>query len=176
MKIVLVRHTTSEWNVLGMVQGQTDIGLSQKGKNEARILATRLSGLGITLMVSSDLKRANQTAEIINSRLRVPLKLDSRLREYSYGNLEGLKNEEAARKCGIENWQDPSLRYDFRSFGGEDYSGVFARHLDCLKSLKREHAEETILVIGHGRGLWSLLDGLSYNPELKVGEYKIIDF
>lgn len=176
MKFVLTRHTTSEWNALGLVQGQTDIGLSQKGKIEAKTLVAKFSDLGITLIVSSDLKRAHQTAEIISSELRVPLKLDSRLRECSYGNLEGLKNEEAARRCDIENWQDPSLKYDFCSFGGEDYIRVFTRHLDCLKSLKQEHAKETILIIGHGRGLWTLLNGLGYNPELKVGYYNVIKF
>lgn len=176
MKIVLARHTTSKWNALGIVQGQRDIELSQKGEIEANALATKLSDLSITLIISSDLKRAHQTAEIISFELHIPLKSDERLRECSYGKLEGLKNEEAARKCGIENWQDPSLKYDFRSFGGEDYMEVLARHLDYLKSLRQEHVKETILIIGHGRGLWTLLNGLGYNPELKVGEYKIIEF
>jgi len=176
MKFVLVRHTTSEWNALGLVQGQTDIELSQKGKDEAKTLAVKLSDLGITFMVSSDLKRACQTTEIITSVLHVPFKSDSRLRECSYGKLEGLKRNEAAKKYGIENWEDSSLKYDFRGSGGEDHASVFARHLDCLKLLKKKHGKETILIVGHGRGLWTLLDGLGHNPELKVGEYRVTEF
>lgn len=175
MKFILTRHTTSEWNTLGLVQGQTDIELSEKGKDEAKTLAAKLSDLGITLIVSSDLRRASQTAEIISSELQVPFKVDSRLKECSYGKLEGLKRDEVARKYGIENWEDGSLKYDFQSSGGEDHASVFARHLDCFKSLKQKHTREIVLIIGHGRGLWTLLDGLGHNPELKVGEYRIIE-
>lgn len=176
MKFILARHTTSEWNALGIVQGQTDIELSEKGKDEAEALAAKLTDLGVTLIISSDLRRARQTTEIIASLLHVPFESDSRLRECSYGSLEGLKNKKVAKKCGIENWEDASLRYDFRSFGGEDYVSVFNRQIDCLKSLKQKYLKETILIVGHGRGLWTLLGGLGYSPELKIGEYRLIEF
>jgi len=101
MKFILTRHATTEWNSAGRIQGQTDISLSPQGKIEAEELAKLLSDVGINLIVSSDLKRASETAEIINASLNVPLQLEQRLRECSFGNIEGLTKQQAIEKYGL---------------------------------------------------------------------------
>ena len=67
MKFILTRHTTTEWNLAGRIQGQIDIPLAPQGKDEATELAKKLSGLGIHSIVSSDLKRASETARFFDT-------------------------------------------------------------------------------------------------------------
>jgi len=179
MKFILTRHATTEWNSAGRIQGQTDISLSPQGKIEAEELAKLLSDVGINLIVSSDLKRASETAEIINASLNVPLQLEQRLRECSFGNIEGLTKQQAIEKYGLSmepNWEDQHCAYDFRPFGGENRDDVFQRHVQTLQSLSNERLYSTILLMGHGRGLNTLLAGLGQFPDLKRGEYRIIEY
>lgn len=177
MKFVLVRHASTEWNLTGRIQGQTDIGLSPQGRKEAVHLSGILSGLGISLIVSSDLKRAKETAEIINSVLHVPLHFDPRLRECSFGQVEGLTKQQAIERYSptmAPNWEDQYHAYDFRPFGGEHRDDVLTRHLEALRSLASSDPEK--VVVGHGRGTWTLLAELGYDPALKRGEYRLIEF
>ena len=179
MKFILTRHTTTEWNSIGRIQGQTDISLSQQGKTEAKQLAKLLSGLGINFIVSSDLKRSSETAEIVNALLAVPLQLETRLRECSFGKVEGLTKQQAIERYGpsmVPNWEDQHHAYDFRPFGGENREDVLARHIEVLKSLASEKPNSTVLLVGHGQGLCTLLAGLKQSPELKQGEYRIIEY
>ena len=178
MKFILTRHTTTEWNSVGRIQGQTDISLSQQGKAEAEQLAKLLSGLGINFIVSSDLKRSSETAEIINSLLVVPLQLERRLRECSFGNVEALTKQQAIEQYGssmAQNWEDQYQSYNFRPFGGEHREDVLERHIEVLELLSSQKLGTTLLV-GHGRGLCTLLAGLGQSPELKRGEYRLIEY
>lgn len=179
MKFILTRHTTTEWNPAGRIQGQTDTSLNSQGKLEAEQLAKSLSGLGINFIISSDLKRASETAEIINFLLAVPLRLEPKLRECSFGEIEGLTREQAVDKYGLAiltDWEDQYRSYDFRPFGGEHRDGVLGRHLEVLKWCAGEKPNDTVLLIGHGRGLCTLLAGLGYPPSLKRGEYRTIEY
>lgn len=179
MKLILVKHATTEWNADKRIQGQTDISLNSQGQTEAKQLAKLLSALGIDFIVSSDLKRAKETAEIINSVLQVPLRLDGRLRECSFGKVEGMTKQQAIEQYGPSmkpNWEDQHLAYDFRPFGGEHRDGVLARHMDVIKSLANDSPNKIALLVGHGRGLCTLLAELGYPPDIKRGEYRLIEF
>ncbi len=177
MKFILVRHATTDWNLLGKIQGQTDIDLNKQGEEEAKKLADNLSGLGVASIRSSDLKRSENTAKIINKKLNVSLQLDTALRECSFGEIEGLTKQEALDKYGIiKDWDDQFKSYDFRKFEGGYRDEVFERHLSLIKRLAKDETEGSILLVGHGRGLATLLGGLGYTPTIKKGEYKIIDF
>lgn len=67
MKILVVRHGLTDWNVERRIQGRTDVPLNQEGIKQAYVAKEKLKEEKIDLMVSSPLKRAKQTAEIINS-------------------------------------------------------------------------------------------------------------
>src|SRR5947209_1575278 len=101
MKYVFIRHTTTDWNVAGRTQGQTDIPLNSQGRREAEQLAKLLSGLSIDFIVSSDLKRASETAKIIGNLLAIPVQLNPGLRECSFGDIEGLNKQEAIERYGL---------------------------------------------------------------------------
>jgi len=87
--VYFVRNGQTEWDELDMVSGHKDIMLNDNGINQACNLSDILSLCNIERIISSDLKRARQTAEIINSKICKDIVLDSRLRGYNYGVLEG---------------------------------------------------------------------------------------
>ncbi len=64
-KIILVRHGETKWNLLGRYQGQTDIALSDKGLQQAQMLAERFAFPEISAAYSSDLQRAYKTASFV---------------------------------------------------------------------------------------------------------------
>ena len=66
MKIYVVRHGQTNWNVKGKIQGKSDIELNEKGIEQAKELKELIKNYDINLIISSPLKRAKQTAEIIN--------------------------------------------------------------------------------------------------------------
>ena len=179
MRFIFTRHTTTEWNLAGILQGQTDIPLNQQGRAEARQLAHALQGLSITKIVSSDLKRAKETAEIINDVLKIPLQSDQRIRECSFGSLEGLTDKQATERHGLpapDHTTDQHVSYDFRPFGGENRNEVLERHIATLNELVETQDGNIILLVGHSRGLCTLLAELGQAPNLKRGEYRTVEF
>lgn len=86
----LVRHGSTDWNAEGRIQGWTDTGLNADGRREAKEAARRLLGRGWEGIVASDLKRARETAEIIGHELGLEVLLYPKLRERSFGPLEGM--------------------------------------------------------------------------------------
>jgi len=180
MKFILIRHTVTDYNIAKRIQGRTDTELTEQGCIDAEELSNKLQGLGISKIITSNLKRCSKTAEIINSKLKVPITSDKRLRECSFGLVEGMTREEAIAKHGqsiTKNWDDQYKEYDFRKFGGENQKSVLMRHLDLLKDCSKSNSEETvILLVGHGRGMATLLATLGYEPLLKKGEYCIIEY
>src|SRR3989344_3532160 len=67
--LILVRHTESEWNKLGVWTGLTDISLSEKGVEEAKLAGEKLKDLPIDLCYISSLKRARQTLDQIKKTI-----------------------------------------------------------------------------------------------------------
>ena len=174
MKFILIRHAETDWNVENRLQGHTDTEINENGRAQARALAQELLPLGIHRIVSSDLKRAAQTADIIAEFLNVPILLDPRLRECSFGSVEGITREEALKLHGIVHYSEGA--FDHRPFGGELQADVVARHKAALKEYVLRHPEETLLLVGHGTGFNTLLAELGYEGNLKRGEYRIVEY
>ncbi|MBI2670351.1 MAG: histidine phosphatase family protein [Candidatus Yanofskybacteria bacterium] len=65
MKFILTLHGTTEWDSAGRLKGQMDIPLNSRGREEAGQFGNSFLNLGITMIVSSDLKRTKETAEIL---------------------------------------------------------------------------------------------------------------
>ena len=181
MKFILIRHATTAWNLEGRLQGRLDSPLVPQGIHEIQQVTNVLQTLDITQIFSSDLQRARQTAEIINQALRVPLSFDQRLRECSYGKAEGLTLQEidATFGPGYAVWNRERIfdGYDYRPIGGEAHEQVVERHLSFLDDQKRSHSPQTVsLIVGHGRGLNTLLTRLGYTERVSNAKYCIIDY
>lgn len=154
MRLGWVRHGVTSWNQAGKIQGTTDIPLSAEGERQARLLADRLSREPAVWdgIVSSDLKRASKTAEILAERLQVPLLLDERLRERSFGSAEGTTEAERLARWGAD-WRSQVPDQ-------ETNEQVRARGLAFVEAFSASHAGESWLAVTHGSFLAQMLQAL----------------
>jgi 2,3-bisphosphoglycerate-dependent phosphoglycerate mutase len=105
MKLILLRHGESEWNLENRFTGWEDVGLTNRGQQEALFSAKQIikQNLKICTIHTSLLKRAIQTTEIIIDKLNFPkdeINFEWRLNERHYGALQGLNKSETAKKYG----------------------------------------------------------------------------
>ena len=105
MKLVLVRHGQSEWNLKNLFTGWTDVDLSENGVREAKNAGHLIKAAGIEFDIAytSVLKRAIKTCQYIleeSDQLWVPMEKHWRLNERHYGALQGLDKGETAQKYG----------------------------------------------------------------------------
>lgn len=112
-EITLLRHAESTGNTIGIQQGHADYGLTERGQDQARELATRwqLEGRQFDLAITSPLLRARHTAEIIAYRLNIPLELDPLWIEFNIGRHSGLTLEAARQLYPHPDFMTPYDRF-----------------------------------------------------------------
>ncbi len=111
MKLILIRHGETLWNKEGRVQGTSDIELSDIGTSQAGLLASSLKNQHIEAIYSSPLKRALQTAQIINEFHSLHINTYKELMEMDQGIFEGLSFKELMndKKDFLKKWvADPA--------------------------------------------------------------------
>ena len=107
MKLVLIRHGESQWNLENRFTGWKDVDLSPKGMEEAKAAGRALKEMGLIFDVAytSYLKRAIKTLNFVleeMDELYIPVNKSWRLNERHYGALQGLNKAETAKKYGDE--------------------------------------------------------------------------
>ncbi len=168
--LVLVRHGQTDWNLEGRYQGQADPPLNKAGRQQARMLATRLAGRSFEAIYSSDLQRARETAEILAQALCLPVSLDPRLREVSLGEWEGQLGHNIAAtypEAWEERRRDP---VHARPPGGETVAEVAARVWAATDDIARAHPHGCVLIISHGLALATILAKARNHPIEQVFE------
>ena len=149
-RLLLWRHGRTEWNATGRFQGQLDPPLDDRGRAQAHRAAPHLVAAGLTaentVVVSSDLSRTAETAEVLTGLLGVPLRQDARLREHGMGCWEGLTRAEVADRFP-DQFADWMAGRPVRGRGGEDPADVGERALAALLDLP---AAEVAVVVTHG--------------------------
>lgn len=155
-ELFIIRHGQTLANVQGIKQGNIDdarTNLTTTGKEQAAQLARHLNpGNNFTVMYVSPLHRARQTAQILNRRLQLPVITDSRLREISYGDWDGLKTTDLMKKY-------PALFYPgvnkvrptyAKVAGGETFDQVEQRVLAFAKDISHHYPNGRVVVVTHG--------------------------
>ena len=155
-RLVLIRHGETDWNAQSRLQGQLDVPLNARGRQQAATLAGALRHEGLSAVISSDLSRARDTAAVLTHALGLPLSLDSGLRERCFGVLQGLTRQQIDQ-------QQPALARrwhrrepDFAPEGAESLRDFQARCLATVARLTATHAGRSIALVSHG----GVLDGL----------------
>src|SRR3954464_3407736 len=142
--LLLVRHGQSEWNAEGRMQGQTaHVALTALGHEQAAAAAAQVAALARGALVSSDLRRAVQTAEHCARSTGLPLATTPALREQGYGVLEGRPSREL---WDVVDWTDPHWAAD----GGESLAELHGRVAAYLKNLCAEPPADVIALVTHG--------------------------
>jgi|SRR3989338_6580926 len=153
MKIILVRHGQTDANKNGILQGQeVDISLNETGIQQVEKSAFILAGKSINSIISSPLKRALQTAEIISRNLSKNIELDDRLKEFSYGSLAGKTWMEIEQETGdgAMREKDQNLIFNYHPYGGESIEDVKTRVIAFMKDVQTRYLNKSILITTHG--------------------------
>lgn len=172
MKLYIIRHGETDWNVKRRFQGHSDIPLNEEGRRLAYLTAEALKEVPFTRIYTSPLKRASETAAIIKGVRQIPIIEEPRIIEIGFGEYEGLC-------CEKEHYNIPDP--DFMNFfdkpeeyhppkGAESIETLRERTGDFLEELvhNKDMEDETILVSTHGAALRGILSHISHT--------KIADF
>lgn len=148
-RLIVWRHGNTDWNAGNRVQGQTDVPLNDRGREQARAAAPLLAALRPDAIVTSDLSRAADTAAALAALTGLPVRTDPRLRERYYGQWQGLLVTEVAERFPVEyaRWRagDPDPGVDVESLDdlGKRVGAGFQAAADALPG-------GTIVVATHG--------------------------
>lgn len=159
MKLYLIRHGQTQWNIDGKIQGKTDISLNETGILQAEQLAGAMEDRPISAVFTSPLKRADETANIVAAKTCVPVLTVDELREVDFGLWEGLTWQEIGVKYAVDAaaWDvNPVLN---TPTGGEPRENCMERSKKAMEYIL-SHAEGDIAIVAHGGILVFLVDYL----------------
>lgn len=163
--LVLVRHGQSQWNLENRFTGWVDVPITPLGAQEAERAGKALKDIRFDKAYTSELKRAQQTLELILQQLGrpdLPIEKDKALNERHYGDLQGLDKGETAKKYGDAQVHVWRRSFDVRPPGGESLKDTADRTLPYFESkiLPEAKAGRSVLVAAHGNSLRAIVMSL----------------
>ena len=145
MKIYYVRHGQTDLNLAKKMQGGgTEKELNETGISQAYNTKKELENVKYNLVICSPMKRAKQTAEIINEGRDIPIITDERIRERKLGDYEGRDVTEEMEN----NIWDYKLNYNIPN--GENLHDFEKRINEFFEDIKEKYYDKTILIVAHG--------------------------
>jgi probable phosphoglycerate mutase len=159
-RVVLLRHGRTAWNAQRRFQGQADPPLDDVGRGQAYAVSALVAALEPDLVVTSDLARAMQTAEIIGETLGQAPIADARFRERGLGHWEGLTRDDVEREYPDE-YADWLGGRDVSRRGGETREQVAAR----AQSAFAEVDVPTLVIVTHSATAMALTNALLGIPQ-----------
>lgn len=162
-----MRHGLTEWNSDKRIQGQTDVELSDEGREMARGWGESLAGNSFDCILTSGMKRAVETAELINESLGgLPMFEDSRLAEQDWGKWTG-KTKAEMKEMKKQVKKQEYRGFEFQPPNGESRDEVLMRTCDAFLEFSEEKPDAKVLVVTHNGVLKCLayaLSGLEFMP------------
>lgn len=148
-ELYVVRHGETEWSANGRHTSVTDLPLTERGVEQAKLLIGHVQPADFGLVLSSPRRRARDTAELAGFTGEHEPQLDEDLAEWAYGDYEGLTSPEIQEDVpGWTIWSHPTP-------GGETAEQVAAR-LDRVVRRVRESGVERAVCFAHGHSLRAL--------------------
>lgn len=156
MKLYIVRHGQTDWNIQHKAQGRTDIPLNETGIKQAKSLCDKIKDIKFDAVYVSPLKRARKTAEIATDG-KYEIAFDDRLMERSFGDYEGKEINGWVETTGYDI---DDLKLNTNVGNIEPVRDVLARTKAVLDDIKTRHSDDaTILIVAHGQ----VVRGLHHN-------------
>jgi D-lactate dehydrogenase len=186
--LILVRHTESEWNALGIWSGITDVPLSKKGEEDCALVGKALKDLGVHIDIAfyTDQKRTSQTLEGICKIIGDDMQkiCEPGFNERNYGEYTGMDKWRVKEEVGEERFHEIRRGWDVPFPNGETLRQVYERVVSAYQTsvlpLLREG--KNVLIVGHGNGLRALMKYLESisdeeiaNLEMPMGEIIVYD-
>lgn len=161
MKIYLIRHGQTDWNLQGRFQGREDIQLNENGMKQAIECGNALKGEEFKAVITSPLSRARKTAEIIAEIVSVDqVIVDEGIIERDFSKVSGMtpREREAFYASGEKDDKEP-------------WEHLYKRMITCIRKYAEKFYGQNIIMVSHGASINSVLSVLS---EGKTGTGKII--
>ncbi len=151
-----VRHGESLWNIENRICGTTDIDLTPKGYSQAEETAEIIlaEGLKIDMILSSPLMRAFHTARIISDRTGIPLRVEARLNEQSFGRYEGTPRDS-------EEFRIAKTRFIDSYGGGETMFRTVHRVYSLLDEITSQ--QDTVYLLAAHNGLARIIQSYFFD-------------
>jgi probable phosphoglycerate mutase len=172
LRIFMLRHGKPEFPGPGSyIYGHTDYPLSELGKSQARRMGEALSGIKMDRIISSDLARAAETAEIVadfQDGVRSDVEYDPEIRELYMGEWEGLTKYEIKENY-VDIFRERGLNLEkVAAPGGETFAHASERGVRALKRIIDDSKKcERILMVAHGAVMWGMISALF---DIKLGD------
>jgi broad specificity phosphatase PhoE len=159
-RVFLIRHGSTVLSAENRFAGETDVELSDEGREQARKLAERLRTEKMAAVYASPLGRTLETARIIARPHNLTVVRRDGLREISHGRWEQMTRQEVEEKFPEEAaaWEEDP--YTFAPAGGESGLAVTARALPVLVEIVRTHHDENVIIVSHKATIRLLLSSL----------------
>ena len=144
---LILRHGETDWNTIDRIQGRIDVPLNERGREQARDLAKKLSSETINHIFSSPLSRALDTAKEVASFHRATIQVDERLRELSQGEWNGRLVGDLKKGSDLyREWSENPL--GVTPPGGESIRDVFSRVREFLAE-RTDGLDGKIAIVSH---------------------------
>ncbi len=150
MRLIVVRHGETTYNVQRRYTGQSDVSLSVLGERQAERVGAYLAKEHLDVIVSSDLQRTHVMAQAIASYHSLPVQEDADLREISMGEWEGATYDEVVARNAtvVARWRDDPTIY--AAPGGENLIQLRDRIVRALERWQTDYPEATVVWVTHG--------------------------
>jgi broad specificity phosphatase PhoE len=155
-RLLIVRHGETDWNREGRWQGHAGPALNKLGRRQAAAIAARLVHDAPTVLVSSDLARATETAAAVGRRTGLAARLDPRFREVDVGEWSSLTRAEVAERYpdAYREWEHgTNTGYP----GGETFGQLQERCQAALDELLDRDGGRTIVLVAHGGSIRAVI-------------------
>ena len=145
----LIRHSLTLWNEEKRIQGLQNSPLSKSGRRMAEAWGHELRKLHWHRILTSDLGRSQETAELINQELQLQIHVEPLLREQDWGQWSGLTFPQLFSRFGTKVRQQEAAGWDFRPPNGESRKEVLERALQALRNAGDKWPGQDILIVCH---------------------------
>ena len=192
LKLYIVRHGETEWNVIKRFQGQLNTPLTEKGMEKLRETGKNLENVLFEEVYTSELERTVNSAEIILNENRgyknkkMELKKLAELNEVYFGVWQGLKYEEVFLKYPEEanNYFYNVKNYKAENVEAEKLEDALERFLKGINKILNRHKSGNILVVTHGTVFEMFINYVENNSIFDIdertlmgnGDYKIFSY
>ncbi|MFA1819942.1 histidine phosphatase family protein [Virgibacillus oceani] len=153
--ICLIRHGETKWNAAGILQGTTDIPLNTRGVKQAGACSAYLASSSYDVLITSPLKRAKQTAEIINQQLDLPFHMMDEFKERAFGEGEGMTFEERRAVYPDKDYPNQEKEEDFHH-----------RIMTGLHKVTKLNPNQKVLLVAHGAVIKAILKAFSNDENI----------
>jgi 2,3-bisphosphoglycerate-dependent phosphoglycerate mutase len=183
LKLYIVRHGETEWNLIKKFQGQLDSPLTENGIKIMKDTGNKLKNIIFSRVYTSELARAVKSAEIIlNKNInykndKIEIKKMSELNEVYFGLWQELSHEEVFEKYPeeAENYFYNVRKYNAENIKAEKLKDALDRFLRGIEKILKNHKSGNILIVTHGTVLEMFINYVENKDLLEINERKLVN-